>query len=172
MAQARTFIHAWATKNLTPGEIMHSLNQFFYQDLTKAELFITMFYIHFHVKTRRFSYASAGHNPPIIYRGRDASCDRLDAEGLILGINKEVDFEEKEDILHPEDTLLLYTDGITEAENSHNEFYGEDRLTDFLSRNNRSEPTVMMNLLLQEVKQFSEKENFDDDVSLVILKAK
>ena len=170
MAQARTFIHAWAAENLRPAEIMRSLNEFFYQDLTKAELFITMFYIHYHVETKRFSYSSAGHNPPIIYRGRDAFCERLDAEGLILGVQKEVEFEEKEGILHPEDTLLLYTDGITEAENSHNDFFGEYRLTDFLSKNHKSEPTLMIRLLLEEVKQFTEKESFEDDVSLVILK--
>ena len=170
MAQARTFIHALANKNLRPTEIMCSLNEFFYQDLTKAELFITMFYIHYHVETRRFSYASAGHNPPFLYRGKNNGCDRLDAEGLILGVRKEVDFEEKEDVLGPDDMLLLYTDGIIEAQNNQDDFFGDHRLNEFLVSSHQSEPTEIIRNLLEEVKQFTGKENFEDDVSLVVLK--
>jgi serine phosphatase RsbU (regulator of sigma subunit) len=170
MAQARTFIHAMANKNLSPANILCSLNEFFYEDLTKAELFITMFYIHFHVETGRFSYASAGHNPPFLHRGARNMCERLDAEGLILGVQRNVIFEEKKDILGQQDTLLLFTDGITEAQNEKGDFYGDSRLQEFLLNARQTEPEDMISHLLDEVQQFAGKENFEDDVSVVILK--
>ena len=101
MAETRTFIQAKAKTLPNASTLMSSINAFLYQDLTASELFITMFYLKYQVSTRQIVYASAGHNPPLIWRGDSLVCEHLDAEGLILGIKPEVTFEEKQTRLHP-----------------------------------------------------------------------
>uniref|UniRef100_UPI003D81AE81 SpoIIE family protein phosphatase n=1 Tax=Trichloromonas sp. TaxID=3069249 RepID=UPI003D81AE81 len=170
MAETRTFIQAKAQSLPSASSVMSSLNEFFYQDLTNAELFITMFYLKYHAATRQISYASAGHNPPLIWRCGTKACERLDAEGLILGIKTDVTFEEKQVKLQSGDILLLYTDGITEAENREGGFFGEERLCAILNENNHLPPQEIINTLLDQVRIFSGQQNFKDDVSLVVMK--
>jgi phosphoserine phosphatase RsbU/P len=170
MAETRTFIQAKAKDLPSPSAIMDALNEFFYQDLTNAELFITMFYLKYHPSTRNLVYASAGHNPPLICRFGTFSCERLDAEGMILGIKTGIVFEEKQVELNHGDILLLYTDGITEAENREGMFFGEERLCTILHENSLLSPQELIQVLLDQVRIFSGMQNFKDDVSLVILK--
>ncbi|MEJ2199863.1 MAG: PP2C family protein-serine/threonine phosphatase, partial [Desulfuromonadaceae bacterium] len=170
MAETRTFIQANAKDLPSPSAIMDALNQFFYQDLTNAELFITMFYLKYNPQSQRLTYASAGHNPPIILRSEASACERLDAEGMILGIKTGIIFEEKQNELQPGDVLLLYTDGIIEAENREGVFFGEERLCAILNENQQYPPKDLINVLLDQVRMFSGMQNFKDDVSLVVLK--
>lgn len=170
MAETRTFIQAKGKTMPNASSVMSSLNEFFYQDLTNAELFITMFYLKYHAATRRLSYASAGHNPPLIWRCGTNACERLDAEGLILGIKTNVVFEEKQVELQSGDILLLYTDGLTEAENHEGAFFGEERLCVILNENNHLPPQDIVNTLLDQGRMFSGQQNFKDDVSLVVMK--
>ncbi|NLC71922.1 MAG: SpoIIE family protein phosphatase [Desulfuromonadaceae bacterium] len=171
MAEARTFIHALFHTFSGPAGIMQALNNFFNRDLSEAELFITLFYLRLDPNSRRFSYASAGHNPPLLFRADIGKCQALDAEGLILGIKEEVDFEEKVESLSPGDVLLLYTDGIIEARNDDEELFGEPRLRIFLRKHHKLPPADIAVELLSTVRQFSGRESFEDDVSLVIIKA-
>ncbi|MBN1142492.1 MAG: SpoIIE family protein phosphatase [Deltaproteobacteria bacterium] len=171
MAETRTFIHALARTFAGPAGILHALNRFFHRDLSKAELFITLFYLRLNVQTRHFSYASAGHNPPLLYRAGSQKCQALDAEGLILGIKEEVAFEEKGDALFPGDLLLLYTDGIIEAGNEEQELFGEPRLRIFLKEHRNTPAADLAPKLMKTVRRFSGQENFEDDVTLMIIKA-
>jgi serine phosphatase RsbU (regulator of sigma subunit) len=149
---------------------MSALNEFFYEDLTRAELFITMFYAIYDAAGRRLSFASAGHNPPILWRTNAMSHERLDADGLILGVKRGVFFEEKQVQLHPGDVLLLYTDGITEAENPAGIFFGEERLISLFAEYHRLPPQQIMDKLLEQVRLFAGIQHFNDDVSLVVMR--
>jgi hypothetical protein len=169
MAETRTFIQARSQGIHRASDIMSALNEFFYEDLTRAELFITMFYLIYDADTRRLSFASAGHNPPFVWRTDSRSCERLDAEGLILGIRRRVDFEEKQVQLYPGDVLLLYTDGITEAENQDSEFFGEERLASLFAEYHHLAPQQIIDNLLQQVRLFAGVHHFNDDVSLVVM---
>ncbi|MEJ2698313.1 MAG: SpoIIE family protein phosphatase [Desulfuromonadales bacterium] len=172
MAETRTFIQALAQNMGSTGEIMRALNGFFYEDLTRAELFITMFYLKYNAAARELSFSSAGHNLPLVWRAETKSSQRLDAEGLILGVKRNVDFEEKKTVLHPGDLLLLYTDGVTEAENQEGRFFGEDRLCSLLEDHHDLPPQQFIDILLAEVRLFTGMQNFNDDVSLVAMKVK
>ncbi|GLI39289.1 SpoIIE family protein phosphatase [Geobacter hydrogenophilus] len=171
MAEVRTIIQAEAKIVRGPGEILGVLNDFLYEDLTRAELFITMFYLNYDAGTRLLSFASAGHNPPILRRSGSRACEYLDAEGLILGIKRKIAFEEKQVRLEPGDILLLYTDGITEAANPAGELFGEDRLCSLLAEYLALHPQQIIDNLLAEVRSFAANQNLTDDVSLVVLKA-
>jgi serine phosphatase RsbU (regulator of sigma subunit) len=148
---------------------MNALNEFFYEDLTRAELFITMFYAIYDADSRQLSFASAGHNPPLLWRAKDGTYERLDADGLILGIKRGVHFEERQVRLYPGDVLLLYTDGITEAETPEGEFFGEERLISLFADNHRLAPAQIIDNLLQQARLFAGTQHFNDDVSLVVL---
>ncbi|WP_429885085.1 SpoIIE family protein phosphatase [Geoalkalibacter halelectricus] len=170
MAETRTFIQARARGIHTPSQMMDELNRFFYDDLTRAELFITMFYLNFDTQTRRISFANAGHNPPLIWRHGHRSCEELDAEGLILGVKKEVKFFEEKGQLAPGDVLLLYTDGIIEAENDLGEFFGTERLCTLLHEYHELEPDAILNQILDQVRLFTGTQNFSDDVSMIVMR--
>jgi serine phosphatase RsbU (regulator of sigma subunit) len=94
----------------------------------------------------------------------------LDAEGLILGVRRNFSYEEKTTTLNPGDILLLYTDGITEAENQDGEFFGEDRLCSLLQEQIDMEPAAIIENILHQVRLFTGQQSFNDDVSMVVLK--
>ncbi|MCM2359992.1 MAG: serine/threonine-protein phosphatase, partial [Geobacteraceae bacterium] len=119
--------------------------------------------------TGKLSFASAGHNPPLVWRSGSRSCERLDAEGLILGVKRNVAFEEKQVRLLPGDILLLYTDGITEAANPDGEFFGEERLCTLLDEYHALPPLQIMENLLSQVRLFTGTLSLVDDISLVIM---
>ncbi len=169
MAETRTFIQARAKDLQSPSEIMCALNDFFYEDLSRAELFITMFYLKFHAESRRISFSSAGHTPPMIYSRQASACRRLDAEGLILGIHKGVVFEELQEQLEAGDLVLLYTDGIPEAENPQGEFFGDQRLCALLQEHHAKNPEDLITTILDQVRLFCGTETFQDDVSMVVM---
>ncbi len=143
---------------------------FFYEDLTRAELFVTMFYLKYEIVSRRLSFANAGHNHPLIWRAQTAVCERLDAEGLILGVRRDIIFEERQTLLAPGDLLLLYTDGITEAEDSNGQFFGEERLCTLLREHCQLPAEEIIEQMLLQARLFTGLQNFHDDVSLVVMK--
>jgi len=170
MAETRTFIRAQSVSLASTDMVLEALNEFFYEDLGQAELFITMVFLKYQPQTRLLEYSSAGHNPPIVYRAASGEIERLDAEGLILGVIHEIRFERKRLELQPGDLLLLYTDGITEAENSHGDFFGDERLCAIIPELVDLEPQQIIDQLLEQVRLFTGVHNFRDDISLVVMK--
>lgn len=170
MTEVRTLIQAEANIIRSPGEILNTLNEFLYEDLTCAELFITMFYLNYDAHMQKLSFANAGHNPPMIWRSNSHTCEWLDAEGLILGVKRKVVFEERKTEMLPGDILLLYTDGITEAANPAGIFFGEDRLRGMLNEYHALTPQQIIDNVLSQVRSFAGTQNLIDDISLVIMK--
>lgn len=170
MAETRTFIRALAASLVSTDQVLADLNEFFYEDLSQAELFITMVFLKYRPEEKLLDYSSAGHNPPIVYRAASGTIERLDAEGLILGVMQGIVFERKQLHLEPGDLLLLYTDGITEAENHRGDFFGDDRLSSLLKSLTSFEPQQIIDQLLEQVRLFTGVHNFNDDISLVVMK--
>ena len=170
MAEVRTFIQAEAKSLRNPSEILCTLNEFLYDDLTRAELFITMFYLTYDAGMGELSFANAGHNPPMVWRSGTQSCEWLDAEGLILGVKRNIVFEKKQVQLRPGDILLLYTDGITEATNPDNEMFGEDRLCSLLKAYHTLPSHQIIDTLFKKVRSFAGDQALADDISLVVMK--
>nr|WP_246525716.1 SpoIIE family protein phosphatase [Geomobilimonas luticola] len=170
MAETRTVLRAEVRSKNSPGEILTALNDLLHDDLSRAELFITMFYVTFETATRRLTYANAGHNQPLLFRRNSPSCLELDAEGLILGIRRVVDFEEKEVQLSPGDILLMYTDGITEAQNEAGELYGMGRLCDLLGKMEGETAEKILEGVLRDVARYAKSTTLQDDISIVVVK--
>jgi PAS domain S-box-containing protein len=177
MAEARSTLKAEALHRLCAdgtrigtGEILHTLNALLYDDLNRAELFITMFYMKYHHATRQLRYANAGHNRPLLLPAGEAVCQELDADGLVFGVSREVAFEEKNTVLQKGDLVLLYTDGITEAQNPEGEFFGIDRLCRIFAAQGANTPQEIIDNIVEELRIFRRGNSFADDISVVVLK--
>jgi sigma-B regulation protein RsbU (phosphoserine phosphatase) len=176
MAEVRSALRAETRKMggrpASPAQVLSDLNDVLYDDLTKAELFLTMFYVRYQMDTRTLRYANAGHNRALLLRMDDASCSALDAEGLVLGVRREVDFEERSLELAVGDRLLLYTDGITEAENQSGEFFEVARLCTLFSTYRTLSPEALLERLLAEVRVFCGETPIRDDISMAMLQVR
>ncbi|WP_442497376.1 PAS domain S-box protein [Methylobacter sp. sgz302048] len=170
MVEARSAIRTRAAGLETPAETLRLLNKFLYEDLDNSDYFITLFYLQYDIRSHQLRFANAGHPPPLLFNPSESECRQLDADGLILGIREQVDFEEKTTMLAQGDLILLYTDGITEAENIQGEFFGLKRVNDILIQYAEQSPQMIIEALLEQLKQFSQTESFEDDITLMIFR--
>lgn len=170
MAETRTFIHARIDSIKQPATMLHSLNRFFFDNMDCSDLFVTMFYIHYCPDKHCLSYSSAGHNQPVLWRKKRNKIEFLDADGMIFGIKPEVDFEQVQTQLEAGDILLLYTDGIVEAEDSNGEFFGAERLGKLLQEADNLEPQEIIDRIMDQVRIFTGLRHFIDDITLVVMK--
>jgi serine phosphatase RsbU (regulator of sigma subunit) len=151
---------------------MTVLNQFLFEDLDRSDFFITLFYMQYDIGTRRLCFASAGHPPPLLFQPAHNTCTALDAGGLILGVNKNVTFEENTLALEQGDIVLLYTDGLIEAENDQGEFFGIDRVCELFRTHSGQTPKQLIDTLLDQLKQFCRAQTFKDDITLMVFRCK
>jgi serine phosphatase RsbU (regulator of sigma subunit) len=170
MAEVRTFIQAQSLNRQQASRIAKALNSFFYTNLVKSEMFITMFYLKYIPESKEVTYSNAGHNLPLIWRNRQQEFEALDAEGLILGIKPDVEYEEKTKQLEAGDLVFLYTDGITEARNEHKEFFGENRLCALIRDRHNAEPREIIDYILHSLHEFTGSQTFRDDISMVVMR--
>lgn len=170
MVETRSAIRTQANNPGTPSEMLQVLNNLLYQDLDTADYFITLFYLQYNIRTEQLSFANAGHPPPLLLKRTEAQCRQLDTEGLILGVRKNVNFEEKSIVLTSGDLVLLYTDGLTEAENPTGDFFGIEPVCNILHQYADLPAQDIIEILIKELKQFCQKESFKDDVTLMLFK--
>jgi len=170
MVETRSVLRAHAYRAGDAGDALSMLNELLYDDLARTELFLSMFYAKYCTDTRLLSYASAGHNPPLLLRCGREGCMDLDADGMILGVMKGVTFEEKNIRLQEGDMLVLYTDGITETRNGSGDLFGRDRLCRAVHAHRGAPPEAVIDGVLAEVRVFSGDGELQDDISLVVMK--
>jgi phosphoserine phosphatase RsbU/P len=168
MVETRSVLRAQMQSSRPTGEILGVLNDLLCEDLTRSELFITMFCAKYDSASRTLSYANAGHTRPLLFH--KGAWQELDSEGLILGVQKDVDFEQKSLVLEPGDLLFIYTDGIIEAEGSTQELFGVARLCGLLSEMLEREPEQIIERVMAEVTAFSRPHTLQDDISMIVMK--
>jgi sigma-B regulation protein RsbU (phosphoserine phosphatase) len=141
---------------------------------TTSGMFVTVFYAVLDVAKHELTYVNCGHNPPLLLRGQTGECEWLNTKGIALGVMEGIELEEKKVDLGSQDLLLLYTDGITEATNSDQDFYGTDRLLatlrDTRSRLPHASPEQTIEAVLASVSAFVGEALANDDVTLVALR--
>ncbi len=170
MVETRSAIRTQAKRLGTPSETLSVLNDFMFEDLDNADYFITLFYLQYDITSQQLSFANAGHPPPLLLSPFQSECRQLDAEGMILGVRKNIFFEEKTTTLSKGDLILLYTDGLTEAENPDGDFFGVERASDIFIQYAQHSPEKIIEALLKHLKQFCQSESFKDDITLMIFK--
>ncbi len=170
MVETRSALRTQINWPGTPASTLEVLNNQLFADLNNADYFISMFYLQYQPQNKQLLYANAGHPPPLLLSVNSSQCRQLDADGMIIGIRKQVDFEEKSLTLCSGDTLLLYTDGLLEAESPNGEFFGLQRLNQVFQDAVHLSPNSIIEVIVQQLKQFCEKETFKDDITLLLFK--
>jgi sigma-B regulation protein RsbU (phosphoserine phosphatase) len=170
MTEVRTLLRPQVNSVQSACSILKLLNSQLYDDLTRAELFITMFYAKYNSTTGRLSFANAGHNRPLVCRKGEAICIELDADGLIIGVKPSVIFEERSIELLKGDVLLFYTDGLTEATDAQGDSFGTERVCSLLKTVSDLSSREIIDSFYSAVTEFTGLETFQDDISLVVLK--
>jgi serine phosphatase RsbU (regulator of sigma subunit) len=136
---------------------------------TPPERYVTAFIAALDPGTGRLSYTNAGHLPGLLVR-RDGAVQRLEANGLPIGLFPVVEYGRAEVTLEPGDVLVLYTDGITEAANPKGDEFGLDRLQAVVQKH-AQEPLVALAVAIEtEVEVFADGTPYGDDRTLVMLR--
>ena len=177
MTMIRTALRMEARGNKNASDVMSKMNDFVTDDMKKG-MFVTMFYVILDSKNRIISYASAGHNPMILYRANTRDIFFLNPKGFPVGIalpdetlfRRSISLEKIK--LKKDDMLLMYTDGVTEAMNEKREQYGEERLIELVKENGQLPPTEFIDVLEKDIKAFTRGNAQNDDITVVAVKEK
>jgi phosphoserine phosphatase RsbU/P len=168
MSSLQAALKPLISQNLAPRELCQRLNRILC-DLTPVGKFISFFYAVLDNKENRLTYCNAGHNPPILVRA-DGSSTELNAEGAVFGQFPNWSYEQSELELRTGDRLLIFTDGLVEACNANEEPFGEQNLVRIAEENRAATARDLMDELMQAALQHCD-EHFQDDASLIVLKA-
>lgn len=177
MTMIRTALRTEARGIKDAAEVLSRVNDFVVNDMKKG-MFVTLFYVIIDSKKRRLNYASAGHNPMILYRASKNKTFYLNPHGFPIGIslpdkNLFRNTITSETIsLAEEDILLIYTDGITEAMNRKRALFGEERFLDVIRNHGTLSPGAFVDRLHEEILSFTEGNPQNDDITLVAIKEK
>lgn len=169
MAVARTLLRSHAHAGLDPVQAMSRTNDLITIDAENSGMFVTMYYSRF--QDDGFSqHVNGGHNPPIFYRQRTGQVELMPIGGRALGWFPNNPLKEIIIELEPGDTIVYYTDGLTEAENPHGEPYGEERLMKVVKQVQDKSSSQLMDMILSDVDTFSEGEPPFDDMTMLIVR--
>ncbi len=169
MAQARAYLRASSRTAETIEEAMTGLNDFLARDMTGGK-FLTFFLAMVEPASGRVTWSNAGHLPALVRRANGA-LEALDATGRVLGIFQGPGFPEGTPfVLEPGESILLYTDGATEARSTAGDLFGETRLRDVVARDGAKSPREALDAIVAALLAHTGKDEMGDDLTLVALR--
>jgi sigma-B regulation protein RsbU (phosphoserine phosphatase) len=172
MTMTRGMLRAEVLNRHSPAQILEHLNRVMYADLENSHRFVTLFYSEYDPLTRILSYSNAAHNPPLLWQKETQSIQKLDTEGMLIGLDIDSGYEDAQIQLAPGDTIMYYTDGFTDAVNQSGERFDEDNLKQIfqLACQQYQSPQEILNYLFEQVQQFIGSGNANsDDMTLVVM---
>ena len=175
MTMIRTALRLESRGNKNPAEVLSKVNEFVTDDIRKG-MFVTAYYIILDSRERMISFASAGHNPMILFRGKSKETFYLNPPGFPVGItlpdiNLFSNTIKADRIrLHPDDILVIYTDGITEAMNHKRELYGDERFLAAIRKYGDLDVVDFVNKVKEDILNFTGGFEQNDDITLVAVK--
>ena len=149
-----------------PSKVLYLLNNQICEHNPES-MFITLWLGIYNKNNKKLVFSNAGHNPPIIKENNEFTYLNIDS-GLVLGIMEDFEYTTEEITLT--DELILYTDGVTDANNDNNDMYGEERLLNFFKEFKSDEDPIKP--LLDDINNFTETQEQFDDMTLLYSKVK
>ena len=175
MTMIRTALRLEARGNIDTSNVLTRVNSFVTDDIRRG-MFVTMFYVYLDSKERMVSFSSAGHNPMILFRGKTKRTYYLNPSGFPIGITLpdirlfEQKIQSDRIRLHPDDILVLYTDGITEAMNAKRELYGEERFLAAIRKYGELDVAEFVKSIKEDIANFTGGYEQNDDITFVAIK--
>lgn len=174
MTLTKGILQSHAGEETSPKKVLSKVNHLMYRTIER-NWYVSMFYAVLDSRQRLLRFARAGHNPGIVFRSGESQARLLQTAGIGLGLDGGEVFNktlvEGELQMSSGDTLVLYTDGFTEAMNGHLQEFGEERFLDLLHRHQSSSAEELVHRIIGAVKNFSGDQPQHDDMTLVVLKA-
>jgi len=168
MAVSRTLVKAIALSGLRPAACLQRVNTLLLTDNT-SDMFVTLFYVIVDLRSGELTYSNGGHNPPFVVRA-GADIETVPSGGALLGVLDAPRFSEHRLQLHVGDTLLLYTDGVTEAADSADLPYGERRVAAVLAGGCYNTSEQLVHALIRDVERHSEGTAQSDDITVLAMR--
>nr|WP_199349197.1 PP2C family protein-serine/threonine phosphatase [Nostoc flagelliforme] len=172
MTMMRGMLRGEVLHGNSPARILQNLNRVMYADLENSHRFITLFYSEYNPHNRILSYSNAAHNPPLWWHAATKTVSRLDTLGMLIGLDANSQYEDAQVQLEPGDTIIYYTDGLTDAAAAGGDRFDEDN---FVAGFNTAckycdGPEEIVDYLFDQVQQFigDDKQN-TDDMTLVVM---
>jgi len=177
MTMIRTALRTEARGNKNAADVLSRVNDFVMNDM-KRGMFVTIFYIILDSQNRTINYASAGHNPMILYRSKTKKSYYLNPRGFPIGINlpdrtlfrRSIQSDTLQ--LREDDVLIIYTDGITEAMNPNRERFGDERFLTTIRKFGNKKVKPLVENIREEIITFTEEFAQSDDITLVAIREK
>ena len=166
-AAVKTALGAYAWQGLNPARMVRTLNRFLL-GFSRLETFATLFVGVIDLAHGKLTYCSAGHPPALLVRSDKQTLDVLDVQSGVVGAFEEMSYRDGQVTITQGDTLLLYTDGVTEARNPQGVFFGERNLREAALREAAQGSEGMLGRLLETLDRYTAR-SLEDDVAMVEL---
>ena len=167
MAVTRSLFHSVAV-NATPSAVMSSLNASISEN-NESNMFVTLLIGILDIKTGLLQYCNAGHTTPIVV-APDGTCSWLDKiPNIPVGVIENFSYKMQSINLPVSSTLILYTDGVTEAENNDKKLYGTERLMETVKHNANASSRMMIEAILSDINLHIEDNEHSDDIALLVI---
>lgn len=167
MALCRTLLRSVAISRIDPGSTITRLNQLLFSD-TQADLLVSLFYAVWEPQIARFSYANAGHNPPLLFRPQQPATI-LHEHGIVLGATHEATYSTHTLQLQPQELIVLYTDGVTEATDNQGQLFGLHRLESLVLGLETWTAERITQQISKRVDDFCGSSELQDDLTTVVI---
>ena len=169
MAVSRTIIRSKGMQGCSAETCMTESNHLL-AAYSIDNMFVTVFYAIYNVKTGLISYSNAGHNPPLLLR-QDGSFSELPVmENTIVGVIDNIEYQKDTLQLEQGDTLFMFTDGVTEATDAAYNEFGVERLGDILSQHSHSNCQQIVEAVKNGIKDFVGETEQSDDITMLVVK--
>ena len=169
MMSSRTLMKGAAIGSQNAGQVLGEVNDLLNED-NDAAMFVTVLYGVYNPEIGELSYASGGHDPPLIVRSDGSSVLAPTTGGVALGVAPGIEYRHSELHLEPGDTAILFTDGVTEAMNAENEQFGIERLREVFVGNPPADSEQANRAVFQAVRDFAGDNPQSDDITCLTLR--
>lgn len=170
MAMCRSSLRSNAAENLSPAKVLHEVNASIFPDI-REDMFVSFLYLILERDSDVISISNAGHEPPLVRRGKTGKVEENEVPGMAVGVDKGSVFsrivKDHQILLEKGDIILLYTDGLIEAVNRNGEEYGFERFKQSFEDAKGDTAADVLESVLSEIEDFAEGTHATDDITLI-----
>jgi serine phosphatase RsbU (regulator of sigma subunit) len=170
MAGVRAYLRGRITQAGSVAEMISDVNRLVSADTIETNQFMTLFFLVVEAQTGRITWVRAGHDPALLYSPDEDHFEKLEGQGLPLGVEESWQYGDYTQTLRPGQILVLTTDGVLEAHNEKGEMFGRDRLKEIIRRYAGLGAEGIRLAVIDAVTAFRKEAHQEDDITLVVLK--
>jgi sigma-B regulation protein RsbU (phosphoserine phosphatase) len=175
MAMCRTVLRSQAVGNPSAADVLHKVNRQLFPDI-KEDMFISMAYVILDEQSNRVTLCRAGHDAPLFYSAKEQTVSKLNPSGMALGIDSGDVFDritgDFSFTLEPNDCLILYTDGVTEALDSKGLEFGMKRMIQSIQASAPRGASAIKKRLTDDIVNFIGTDPQNDDITMIVIRKK